>query len=144
MKMDMTALNDKQLKVMKQIVEDCKVFADKIFDMVKECPGLYEKGFDIIVDVDPKYESITRTVSVKRTIIKDNTIVDEKHEEKRGENDEGWDIRYSISSDEFTALLAKTADSEGAEEGSNKESVVPADGSNDSDNNDPSVLPDLV
>ena len=144
MKIDMTALNEEQAKVMVKIIRDCKAFADNIFGLVKECPGLLEKGFDICVDVDPKYETIANSISIKRTIVKDNEIVDESYGERKGLDDDKWEKRYAVSSREFTALLEKAADSERTEEGNNKESVVPADGSNDADNNDPSVLPDLV
>ena len=140
-KMDMSPLNEEQMKTMKSLVEYSIEVADRLKQFLTE-NNLWQKGFRFLIHVNSDLDCYTEAVEFRRTVEDGIGKFNESFEVSRGkgENDNGWNIALNSTSREFIHLLDGEADDSGAEEGTETEKPLPSDGLWVSTDGDPCTM----
>lgn len=128
-KMDMTPLSKEQMEVMKKMIGFCQVFAGQIKDIMVH-HHLWHKGFTVNLQIDPRLETITESVAVKRKVVDGEGIYEEGIERFRGTHKifNEWRTLGCETSREFIHLFDGEKDGEGSPERKADEKPLPPNG----------------
>lgn len=127
--MDMTPLDAEQMEVMKKMIGFCQIFAGQVKDIMVH-HHLWHKGFQVSINIDPRMDTLTEVVEVKRKVMDGKGIYDEGIERFRGTDKmfNEWHTLGCETSREFIHLFDDKEDGAGSPEGKADEKPLPPNG----------------
>lgn len=128
-KMDMTPLDEEQMKVMKKLIEMNQNWLDQVKKIMIN-HGLWKKGFTIQLSINPGMKAFAEEISIYRTVIDGDALYDETISMYKGSTEifKNWQTLPQATSREYIHLFDTEEDGNGKKKGTASEKPLPADG----------------